>query len=380
MINTSGKTARKFTSDPYSTDEASLSSTGYTWLTEEDYRFLQKRLDPLHVDLRLRTEADHESKVLARGERYFRSIENWAPSRLVIETCLKLTGLYRRGRRNAAQIDVRHHCVNSPLIPQSFHGYTILHLSDLHIEMSKDAMARLVEVLKNIRYDLCVLTGDYRGQDCGPYDTTLASMSDICGHFKKPVYGVLGNYDTVCMLRGLEEMGIRMLINENETIENNGQCIYLAGVDDAHFYRADNIEKAASGIPNGEFSILLSHTPEIYRQAARADFNVLLAGHTHGGQICLPGKIAITLGSVLPRHMAAGTWKYRNLIGYTSVGVGSCVAPVRFNCPRRSRCTICNVVEYVGVRQLGRWDSIVARLARRNGRNRRMRLRPVQRG
>ncbi|MFZ2392178.1 metallophosphoesterase, partial [Rhodoferax sp.] len=97
--------------------------------------------------------------------------------------------------------------------------------------------------------------------------------------------------------------GIRMLLNECETIERNGQRIYLAGIDDAHFFRVDNIEKAASQIPDGGFSILLSHTPEIYRQAAHAGFSLLLSGHTHGGQICLPGSIPITLDSVLPRRM-----------------------------------------------------------------------------
>ena len=72
---------------------------------------------------------------------------------------------------------------------------------------------------------------------------------------------------------------------------------------------------------------------KIYRQAALADFNVLLSGHTHGGQICLPGRIPITLSSVLPRRMGAGAWKYRDMIGYTSVGAGSSIVPVRFNCP-----------------------------------------------
>ena len=89
---------------------------------------------------------------------------------------------------------------------------------------------------------------------------------------------------------GLERMGIRMLLNECETINRDDQRICIAGIDDAHFYRADNIEKAGSGIPSNAFSILLSHTPEIYQQAAHADFSVLLSGHTHGGQICLPGR------------------------------------------------------------------------------------------
>jgi predicted MPP superfamily phosphohydrolase len=119
----------------------------------------------------------------------------------------------------------------------------------------------------------------------------------------------------------------------NQRIERDGQRIYLAGIDGAHYYRVDNIEKAATGIPVGTFSILLSHTPEVYQQASYADFSLLLCGHTHGGQICLPGRIPITLSSILPRHMGSGPWKYRDMIAYTSVGAGCSIVPVRFNCP-----------------------------------------------
>jgi uncharacterized protein len=134
------------------------------------------------------------------------------------------------------------------------------------------------------------------------------------------------------MVPGLEEMGIRMLLNECEHILRGDQAIYLAGIDDAHYYRVDNIEKAASEIPDDGFSVLLSHTPEIYRQAAHGGFDLLVSGHTHGGQICLPGSIPITLDSVLPRHMGSGPWKHRDMVGYTSVGVGTSVVPVRINC------------------------------------------------
>jgi uncharacterized protein len=128
-------------------------------------------------------------------------------------------------------------------------------------------------------------------------------------------------------------MGIRMLLNECDTIVRDDQRIYLAGIDDAHYYRVDNIEKAASTIPHDDFSILLSHTPEIYRQAAHAGFSLLLGGHTHGGQICLPGSIPLTLDSTLPRYLGSGPWKYHDMSGYTSVGAGSCVVAVRLNCP-----------------------------------------------
>jgi len=123
-----------------------------------------------------------------------------------------------------------------------------------------------------------------------------------------------------------------MLLNEAVAIERGGKRIHLAGIDDAHFYRVDNIEKAVSGIPPGEFSILLSHTPEVYREAAHAGFDLMLSGHTHGGQICLPGGIPLQLNAVVPLRMGAGGWRHHSMTGYTSVGVGTSVVPVRFNC------------------------------------------------
>jgi len=109
------------------------------------------------------------------------------------------------------------------------------------------------------------------------------------------------------MVPDLEALGIRMLLNECVAIGRGGALIYLAGIDDAHFYRADNIEKAAADIPRGFVSVLLSHTPEIYRQAAHAGFDLMLSGHTHGGQICLPGGIPILLEADLPRALGGAS-------------------------------------------------------------------------
>jgi len=293
---------------------------------------LERRLGRLHAKQRIGIEDDHEARMLGRGSNFFHP-RKWRRSPTIIRSALKLTGLYRRARKNAERIQIRHLDIELPGLPASFDGFTLLHISDLHVDISSGAMQRLIELLPDLAYDLCVLTGDYRGKTYGPFGATIAGMAQVCARVVAPIYGVLGNHDSIRMVPELEEMGIRMLLNEAETLERGNQRIHLVGIDDAHYYRVDNIEKAVSQLPGDEFSILLSHTPEIYRQAAHADFDLLLGGHTHGGQLCLPGAIPITLESVLPRRMGSGLWKYRDMVGYTSVGVGSSVAPVRINCP-----------------------------------------------
>ena len=292
---------------------------------------LEQRLGRLHARLRLGIETDHEAQIFGQGITFFH-IENWYSIHSVIRAAFWLMGLYWRGRKNAKKIQVRHNHIVMKTLPRRFDGLTILHISDLHVDMNEGAMQRLTELIPDITYDMCVLTGDYRGATFGPFDAALEGLARIQSHLKGSVYGVLGNHDTIRMVPRLEEMGIRMLLNECEAIFRGDEAIYLAGIDDAHYYRVDNIEKAASEIPDDGFSILLSHTPEIYRQAAHAGFDLLLSGHTHGGQICLPGSIPITLDSVLPRNMGSGPWKYGNMVGYTSVGVGSSIVAIRINC------------------------------------------------
>jgi uncharacterized protein len=297
-----------------------------------DLAVLEKRLGRRHARARLGIEKDHEAQVFGQGINFFH-IENLPLSHAVISAILMATGLYWRGLSNAAKVELRENLIVSPRLPQAFDGFTILQLSDLHVEMSEAAMERVVALLEGTSYDLCLLTGDYRAKTWGPHEAAISGVARVRDALRGEVYGVLGNHDTILMVPALETMGITMLLNQGKIIERAGERIHLAGIDDAHYYRMDNLDKAAAEIPPGAFSILVSHTPEIYRQAAHADFDVLLSGHTHGGQICLPGRIPITLDSVLPRSMGSGAWRYHDMIGYTSVGAGSSVVPVRFNCP-----------------------------------------------
>lgn len=298
---------------------------------EEILAQLEHRLGPLHVRQRLGMERDQE-RLFGRGARPF-DLEDMGFARSLLRVALKITGLHWFGNRNTARIQVRHNRVAFTKLPSSFDGFTILHISDPHADMNARAMQRLADILPTLDYDLCVLTGDFRGETYGPFEEALDEMARLRPYLKDPVYAVLGNHDSIRMVPAFEDMSIRMLLNESVALTRSSRRIHLAGIDDAHLYRLGNIEKAVAAIPHDEFSILLSHTPEVYRQASHAGFDLFLAGHTHGGQICLPGSIAIMLDSKLPRRLGAGPWRHNNMAGYTSVGVGSCILPVRLNCP-----------------------------------------------
>lgn len=293
---------------------------------------LIKRIGAEHVRRRLNDETEHEAQLFGQGTLFF-NLENSLLAPQVIATALKIAGLYGRARKNADRVRVRRNEIASRLLPKGFDGFTILHLSDLHADMSIGAMQRLPGVLADLAYDICVLTGDYRGQTFGPFDKSLEYIAPVIAALRPPIYGILGNHDSIRMTPALEAMGIQMLFNECEVLRRGDEAIYLAGVDDAHFYRADDIGKAGATIPGDAFSILLSHTPEVYRAAAGAGFDLMLSGHTHGGQLCLPGGIAIKLEARLPRAFGAGAWRYDKMAGYTSVGAGTSLLPVRLNCP-----------------------------------------------
>jgi len=293
---------------------------------------LRERVGKIHLRQRLGIETDYERRIFGQGRTFFH-VENWYSLRSIIRNSLRLALVLGRGRRNARRIVLRNNRIQLPGLPRAFDNFRILQISDLHLDMAPDFPHVLIEAVRQVNYDLCVLTGDYRAETFGPYTAALDALRQVRTHLRGAVYAVLGNHDTLCMVPAMEAMDIRMLLNEQVAIEREGEVIHLAGIDDPHYYRADNLEKAADAIPDGVISILLAHSPEIYRHAAHADFNVMLCGHTHAGQICLPGGLPLMCNARCPRAFCRGNWTYHGMIGYTSAGSGSCVVDVRLNCP-----------------------------------------------
>jgi len=290
------------------------------------------RAGRLYVRQRLGMEHDWETRVLRRRSNFFQ-IDNWHSLHGVVRGGLRVAGLLGHARRNARRIVLRRHDVVLAHLPPEFEGFTLLHLTDLHIDAAPDFPAVLIEATRGLDYDLCVLTGDYRARTYGPWDATIAGLAALRPHLKGTPYAVLGNHDTLRLVPGMEALGYRMLLNESTEIRRGDATIHLAGIEDAFYYRLDNFHRAVEAVPEDAVSILLSHTPEPYRQAAHAGFDLMLCGHTHGGQICLPNGMPLRTHARHARRFARGAWRYHAMTGYTSAGSGTSLVDVRLNCP-----------------------------------------------
>ena len=253
----------------------------------------------------------------------------------LLKTSLKITRLYQRGVTNALSPVVRHVRLEFAGLPRGLEGYRILHLSDLHIDGVDGLAEILAEQLPSLPVDLCVLTGDYRFQMYGPCDAIYPRMSRVLKSVRSRygIVGILGNHDCAEIAVALEQAGVRMLINEGVGIGSPDDRLWVIGVDDPHYYDCADLAAAMDQVPAGAFRLLLAHSPEMYEEAAEADIDLYLTGHTHAGQIRLPLLGPLALDSACPRSYTRGSWIHSGMKGYTSSGVGCSLLPVRFGCP-----------------------------------------------
>ena len=298
------------------------------------YSQLLERIGADHAQRRLKLQAIHSAvRFGATGLHVYPENLDFMSSYL--KFFLKMTGLWNRARHNSLRYQVVERTVSLPRLPATFEGFRILHLSDLHIEGIPDQGKKLRELIRGLEYDLCVLTGDFRFLTFGDYKKTLAHMSELVKVIQCPhgMIGILGNHDFLEMVPGLENMSIRMLLNESMPLVRGGQTLWIAGVDDAHWYEVADLPKALRSVPSDidTAKILLAHSPDLMEEAATAGIDFYLCGHSHGGQICLPGGIPILTGGC-SRKQANGSWVHQQMQGYTSRGIGGSILPVRLFC------------------------------------------------
>jgi predicted MPP superfamily phosphohydrolase len=248
------------------------------------------------------------------------------------EWALKRCGQYERGWRNAQAIVLRERTLSFAALPPAFDGFTILHISDPHFDGMPGIEDRIAALVRGREVDLCVLTGDYRTELHGPIRGVMAQLERLLGNIRSRhgFLGILGNHDDCHMVAPMEKMGIRMLINESIVFERAADRLRIVGTDDVHYYYTDQSLHALEAASD-DFTIALVHSPELYDAAADAGVALYLCGHTHGGQICLPGGVAPIKHLRTGRHLFTGYWQHRGMQGITNCGAGTSGIPVRFN-------------------------------------------------
>lgn len=297
-----------------------------------DSRRLASRLGPALLRKRLHRQANIAASLVHQGEGAL-AVERVIPVDRVIGLVLQCSGFAARGKANC--LDIRVATRDQPLanLPPAFDGFRLLHISDLHLDLIPGFADAVIDLIRGVPHDQAVITGDFADHPAGYFRDCLDDISRIVKTLAPGPVASLGNHDIIEIVPHLEAAGLTVLLNENTRLERDGQHLWIAGIDDPYFYRTHDFEAARRGIPEGDCSILLSHSPETYDEARLCGFNFMLSGHTHGGQICLPGGLALVRNGRCPSAQFAGPWSHHGLHGYTSRGTGSCGVAARFNCP-----------------------------------------------
>lgn len=277
------------------------------------------------LELRIR-----EERMLRYGQAIIRSPK--LPHRIV-KTILRYTLLEKRALRNFAQIQLENHELPIDGLPEAMDGFRVLHIADLHLDLAPEHLVpAILPHLEGLEYDLCVFTGDYFNRTFES-EKVFRELTKILERIHQPVYGILGNHDALRFVPKLEKLGIRMLINESVALDEHG-TIWLAGVDNSHLIGAPDLAFALRNTPQEASVILLAHCPSYAEDAAiDARVKAMLSGHTHGGQLCLPGGFPLIHNCDAPRERNSGEWRLKQMVGYTSRGTGSSGVPARLNCP-----------------------------------------------
>ena len=219
-------------------------------------------------------------------------------------------------------------------LPANLDGLRVVHLSDLHYGplVNPQHLKRAVNVANDLKADLIALTGDYISQD----RVYAAPCAEVVGNLRARygVYAVLGNHDHWTDARLIADLfhaeGIQVLINEGSRMDLWGESFWLAGVDDT-MVGLEDLSLALAGARHDEFKLLLAHNPTILRRAARAGVDLVLSGHTHGGQVTWRSE---TGRAGRPRRrMLRGLGRRGNTQIYVTRGLGTVVLPIRYGCP-----------------------------------------------
>ncbi len=252
------------------------------------------------------------------------------------------------------KLRVRKEVLTLPNLTSDLDGYVIMHISDLHFKdyMNKDEA--LNSLISSQKADLILITGDFitSDDDIDPVIDFLKKVKSRDG-----IFATLGNHDYLYstilehyvfskirgdkknnverLIESLKRIGIRLLINEYVLIKTRNSRIFVEGTDDPHL-GSPLISNIDENYEKSDLKILLTHSPDMLylSDLKKKSFDLMLAGHTHGGQIRLPfvGPLA-TSTKYAQRTEALGFFKRDKMYVNVSGGIGHSYLPIRINCP-----------------------------------------------
>src|ERR1043166_921646 len=247
---------------------------------------------------------------------------------------LNLSEAARSALTEPFRLTVEHQKIQLRRLPRQLDGFRVVQLSDIpHSPFtSREQIERAVETANSLQPDIVALTGDYVSKE----RAYAAPCAELLGRLRARhgVYAVLGNHDhwtDAALITDLfRAEGITVLVNEGMRFEKNGAAIWLAGVDDT-MVGLEDLPLALAGSRSQEFKLLLAHNPIILRRAAQAGVDLVLSGHTHGGQVSL--RTDRNASGRPRRRLLKGLARRAETQIYITRGLGTVVLPVRFGCP-----------------------------------------------
>lgn len=271
--------------------------------------------------------------------------------RMCILGFLSLFGI--KGFINARNLKFVNLKVGLKYLPDAFDGIKVGQITDIHAGplVPRELIREGVDIIMGNQPDLIVLSGDfvsgatkflwtsYGGFKQRHYNYCMEELSRL----KAPlgIYAVLGNHDfwsgqevALKIAQGLKGIGAQVLRNEAIMIERKGQSLYIIGVDD-YWENSYSLLKAINNVPQDACRILLSHNPDVNEniEGSRERIDLIISGHTHGGQIVIPFIGALYIPSPFGQKYLAGLVRDQERQTYISRGLGLFFVPIRINCP-----------------------------------------------
>ncbi len=256
---------------------------------------------------------------------------------LAARAVLMAAGCWGKACAHARKINLSNLQFDFANLPENFDGVKVLFISDLHFPGFAGFSDTIEEIIRPLEFDYCFLGGDYsNGTGALPHlvnpclERLMAQLRTKTGG----IYAILGNHDIYDTAVLLEKCGAKVLINDNCFIRRGSEHICVVGLDDHFHYRNTDWKLAEEDIGNYHgFKIILSHLPDNCHKAAAKGYDLMLSGHTHGGQLCLPPGIPIITHSKVRGQFVRGIWNCKQLKGYTSCGAGTSAIGARLYAP-----------------------------------------------